>query len=147
MKYKVGDTVKLVSKRSKTWNFGGQMDNFLGSIQKIKEISDWAVRFENPDTHRWSFDINDIDCLVPSSYPKVMWVRDTDKQIWRKRVVFMEKAGRFLAWTHATTLEEAENTCEITTWIQAKDFAVVELTIEEIAEKFDMDPEQIRIKE
>lgn len=149
MEYKVGDTVKLVSKRPGTWNPKGDMDRFLGSVQKIEEISDYSVKFEDPDTHVWAFSFSCINSIVTSSsYPKVMWVRADDDDNWRKRVVFMEKAGRFIAWASATTIEEVENIIDTTVWRQAKDIQpMVELTIAEIAEKFQLQPEQIRIKE
>lgn len=149
MEYKVGDTVKLVSKRPGTWNSKGDMDRFLGSVQKIKEISDFSVKFEDPHTQAWAFSFSCINSIVTSSsYPKVMWVRDDDDDNWRKRVVFMEKVGRFIAWASATTIEEAENITDTTVWRQAKDIQpMVELTIAEIAEKFQLQPEQIWIKE
>lgn len=146
--YNIGDTVKLVSKRPIFWNPDGRMDCFLGSIQKIKSIDYWGRPiFENPDTHQWGFRMSDVESLI-SSYPKVMWVRDDDDDSWRLRVVFMEKAGKFIAWACATTIEDAEKIVETTSWSQAKEVQpTVELTITEIAEKFGILPEHVRIKE
>ena len=53
-------------------------------------------------------------------YPKVMWVSDTEG-IWCKRVVFMEKCGKYLAWNDSETLEDAEKAWGVRTWNYAKD--------------------------
>ena len=148
MNYKVGDTVKLVSVRPNTWNVSGHMDRFLGSIQKIKFIHDNdRVEFENPLTDQWTFRLKHIESVVPQLYPKVMWVSD-DTVTWVKRVIFAEKCGCFLAWNGCETLEQAQWQTSVTTWLYGKDvLPVIELTIQEIAEKFNLHPEQIRIKE
>lgn len=73
-----------------------------------------------------------------SEYPKVMLVSE-NKVYWSKRVVFMEKCERFLAWDTAETLEEAENVYLTASWKYAKDFPVEqpipEYTMEELTEK------------
>ena len=53
-------------------------------------------------------------------YPKVMWVSDTGGT-WCKRVVFMEKCGKYLAWHDSKTLEDAEKAWGVRTWNYAKD--------------------------
>lgn len=53
-------------------------------------------------------------------YPKVMLVSDYG-DAWRKRVVFMEKCGKYLAWSDAETLEDAEDVLEVAAWNYAKD--------------------------
>lgn len=148
MRYRVGDTVKLVSVRPNTWNTLGHMDRFLGSIQKIKFIHDNdRVEFENPLTDQWTFRCKHIESLASPSYPKVMWVSD-DTVTWVKRVIFAEKCGCFLGWNGCETLEQAQWQTSVTTWVYGKDvLPVIELTIQEIAEKFQLQPEQIRIKE
>lgn len=83
-----------------------------------------------------------------NEYPKVMEVSD-DGDSWFKRVVFMEKNGMFLAWSFAETIEEAENTAVAYTWGFAREIQptpTLELTIDQIAEKFNVSPEQIKIK-
>ena len=39
----------------------------------------------------------------------------------QKRVVFMEKRGKFIAWTDAETLEDAETVLDIIAWKYAED--------------------------
>lgn len=53
-------------------------------------------------------------------YPKVMMVGDA-YPLTRKRVVFMEKRGKFIAWTDAETLEDAETVLDIRAWKYAED--------------------------
>ena len=70
-------------------------------------------------------------------------------QEWFKRKVFMEKNGRFLAWTGADTDEEAIRSTSCTGWKYAKEIEEpkdIELTLEQIAEKFGVSVESIKIK-
>ena len=53
-------------------------------------------------------------------YPKVMFVSNNGDD-WKKRVVFMEKCGKYLAWHDVETLEGAEKACGVWTWDYAKD--------------------------
>ena len=59
-----------------------------------------------------------------SKYPKVMMVGDNGEE-WYKRVVFMEKGGKYLSWIDAETLEEAEHKTVVTTWKRAKDIEAI----------------------
>lgn len=93
----------------------------------------------------------------PNSYPKVMYVSDfkDDFKDKRKRVVFIEKGGRFLAWVGAETLEEAEVELNVMEWRYAIDIpeetpeVIVELTMKDISEGkgVGIAPHLIRIKE
>jgi len=59
-----------------------------------------------------------------TTYPKVMWVSDAPihgKESSVKRVVFMEKCGKFLTWSDSETLEQAKLTWCVTEWSYAKD--------------------------
>lgn len=90
-----------------------------------------------------------------NDYPKVMMVSTypiTDDNKGIKRVVFMEKNGKYLAWMHATTLEEAKEETGTTAWRYAKDIEssnIIELTFEDISKGkgVGIDPRLIRIKE
>jgi NTP pyrophosphatase (non-canonical NTP hydrolase) len=63
-----------------------------------------------------------IEEINQSQYPKVMWVSDledfSDKRV---RVVFMEKLGKFLAWSNAETLVESGEKLQVAVWDYAKD--------------------------
>lgn len=101
---------------------------------------------------REGYNILSIDQLLDfqeNEYPKVMEVSD-DGDNWRKRVVFMKKNGRFLAWGIAETIEEAECELGVFSWKFAREIQpapTLELTLDDIAKKFNVSPEQIRIKE
>ena len=59
-----------------------------------------------------------------NGYPKVMIVSNTfitDTSLCYKRVVFMEKQGKYLAWANAETIEESEKEFETCTWTYAVD--------------------------
>lgn len=55
-----------------------------------------------------------------TTYPKVMMVGNA-YPLTQKRVVFMEKRGKFIAWTNAETLEDAETVLDIIAWKYAED--------------------------
>ena len=79
-------------------------------------------------------------------FPRVMLVNNGGNE-WRKRVVFMKKCDRYLAWNKAETIEESECVYESTYWCYAKELPEkVELTKSEIAEKFGISIDQLVIK-
>ena len=87
-----------------------------------------------------------------NTYPKVMWVSEFPKfETKSKRIVFMEKCGRYLAWSNVETLQEAEKVYSVTDWKYAKDIEpevspIKEITMQEIADKFGVSVENLRIK-
>lgn len=84
-----------------------------------------------------------------ATYPKVMMV-SADGDDWQKRVVIAHKCGKYVAWSNATTIKDADMEIFTTTWGYAKDVDTesqpMELTIDQIAEKFGITPEQVKIK-
>ena len=75
-----------------------------------------------------------IELPEEKTYPRVMFVSSDNKNWDVRRVVFMEKCGGFMAWVHAKTLEDAENTTDTCFWEYAKEVEPIEVTLEEIAE-------------
>ena len=67
-----------------------------------------------------SFNAEIIELPEEKTYPRVMMV-SLDEENWFKRVVFMCKNGRYLAWNHAGTVEEAEKEVVSTAWRFAKE--------------------------
>ena len=55
-----------------------------------------------------------------TSYPKVMMV-GYSYPLTLKRVVFMEKCGKFLTWDSADNLKDAENVISVIPWKYAED--------------------------
>jgi hypothetical protein len=65
-----------------------------------------------------------IELPEENGYPKVMMVSNTcitDTSLCYKRVVFMEKQGKYLAWQYAETIEAAEKETTIASWKYAVD--------------------------
>lgn len=87
-------------------------------------------------------------------YPKVMWVGNYPINGYNepiKRVVFMEKNGKFIAWSFAETLKEAETITTTVAWSYAKDVEldnteIVEVTLEDVAKAMNIDVDKLRIK-
>lgn len=93
------------------------------------------------------------EIITLDEYPKLMHVRNDECDKFVKRVVFMEKNGKYLAWIYAESLEEADKTTDTASWKYAKDTEeekeqIVELTIEDISngKGVGIKPELIRIK-
>ena len=63
-----------------------------------------------------------------NSFPRVMLVSN-DECKWHKRVVFMKKCDRYLAWNKAETIEESESICGQTAWRYAKEVHPKQQTI------------------
>jgi hypothetical protein len=84
------------------------------------------------------------------TFPCLMWVgfnqnhMDTKEN---KRVGFMKKEGKFLAWADATSFEEAETVTGATVWDYATPVQKVVVTKQQIAEKFGCDVEDLKILE
>ena len=74
-----------------------------------------------------------IELPEEKAYPRVMLVSHDNIDWDNRRVVFMEKCGGFLAWINAETLEDAENSKAACFWEYAKEFELIEVTLEEIA--------------
>jgi hypothetical protein len=67
---------------------------------------------------------------------------------WEKRKVFAQKSGKFIAWSWAENDESVLNQLDTSSWKYAKEIEEhqVEVTLEEIAEKFGVNVNQIKIK-
>lgn len=97
------------------------------------------------EVHRYNAEI--IELPEENPFPRVMLVSIYGNS-WHKRVVFMKKCDRYLAWKDAETIEESEGIYEATAWRYAKELPEkVELTKSEIAEKFGIPIEQLVIKD
>ena len=78
------------------------------------------------------------------------WMMVSDNNTsWMKRKVFMQKNGKFISWSNAYTDEDVAVTSITRTWKYAKEIEEpkeLELTLEQIAEKFGVSVESIKIK-
>lgn len=88
------------------------------------------------------------------TFPRVMLVSNGGNE-WHKRVVFMKKCNRYLAWNKAETIEESESICGQTAWRYAKEVEPKQRTItlsdlnskiEDIKKLFGIDNEDVIIK-
>jgi len=71
--YKVGDKVRLVSKRPAGWNFAGKMDSYLGKEVIITGIDTSFSFFWFDGSSGWVFSLRDIECKVdaPEDKPEI----------------------------------------------------------------------------
>ena len=116
-----------------------------------ENIWDWSN-----NTYLPSYSVKEF--LKPENeYPKVMKVSllpiktKQDFKNANKRVVFMKKNDRFIAWFDADTIEKSENITSTTNWNYAVDLdwqpeeetKPLKLTMEQIAEKFNAEKIEI----
>ena len=121
--------------------------------------------FVSEDKNYWAFnDTTDLplhsvkEFLEPENeYPKVMKVSrfpintKEDFKNASTRVVFIEKCGKFIAWLNEDTIEKSENVTTTTAWNYAVDLdwqpeeekKPLKLTMEQIAEKFNVEKIEI----
>jgi len=91
------------------------------------------------------------EIAFPLKTPERWMMVSNDVINWVKRKVFMTKNGYFLAWSCAENDKEVNNATDATGWKYAKEIETkiefnLELSLEEIAEKFGVNVEQIKIK-
>lgn len=71
-----------------------------------------------------------------NSFPRVMLVSDVG-DAWKRRVVFMQKCDRFLAWNDADTIEKAECTYRVASWRYAKEIEPRTITLSDLNSKIE----------
>ena len=87
------------------WRYYGVIDGYFNVYSERQAAENNAEIIELPEDN---------------SFPRVMLVSD-DGDDWYKRVVFMQKCDRFLAWNNAETIENAEWTYRVASWRYAKE--------------------------
>ena len=130
---KVGDWIKVqVTEISDHPRYPIRCGNMLSFAKNGVYYNDEQVAFPTEETERWMMVSND----------SINWV---------KRKVITQKNGKFLAWIFAENDEVLNSVSDATSWDFAKEIETkiefnLELSLEEIAEKFGVNVEQIKIK-
>lgn len=94
-------------------------ESILGSYLRFYGVIDGEFdKYTKEDVSYYNAEI--IELPKEKTYPRVMLV-SANKVEWRKRVVLMEKNGRYLAWNNAETMEEAEIEIDLSAWDYAKE--------------------------
>ena len=113
-------------------------ESFLGSETRFYGVIDGKFgNYTEEDVSYYNAEI--IELPEEKTYPRVMMV-SFDSENWHKRVVFMKKCGRYLAWDNAETVEEAENQVNSVAWRFAKDIEEPKeftITLSDINSKMD----------
>jgi hypothetical protein len=141
---KVGDTIWTIQE--------GDVDVIgirLSDIYSIKtKIYSYAINGKNQklDKHPSAFIKNPFENVGFQERWMMVSMHGGD---WRKRKVFAKKNGIFLAWYNAKTDEAVKKELRLDSWKYAKEIEEpkeLELTLEQIAEKFGVSVESIKIK-
>jgi hypothetical protein len=78
---------------------------------------------------------------------RVVQVREHEGEPWNNRVLIKESMGKFVCWDKAETIGEAESGTHTIVWRFMREVPEKRvLTMQEIAEKFNIDVEQIEIE-
>lgn len=86
---------------------------------------------------------------VVEEFPRLMWVKDKDKDPWKTRVVLAIKRNKAVAWSNSETIEDAEGVYSTSYWGMYKEVGelqITEVTLEEVAKLLGKDVNEIRIK-
>ena len=98
-------------------------ENYKGTGKRSGGFT-WDITSEGHDFWAKILMYGELDTFFEkypkTSYPKVMMVGNT-YPLTKKRVVFMEKCGKFLAWDCVDNLKDTENAISVTTWKYAED--------------------------
>lgn len=120
-------------------------------VTKIYENGEYPIRCGN----NLSFAKNGkyaSEATEPTAFPlnefQGRWMMVSDNlEKWYIRKVFTQRNGKFIAWINAENDEEVNKAKAATVWEYAKEIEQpIELTLEEIAEKFGISVEQLKIK-
>lgn len=108
----------------------GEKERYYGVINDMFDC--YAIKF----VIKYNAEI--IELPEENSFPRVMLVSD-DGDSWYKRVVFMQKCDRFLAWNNAETIEKAELKYRVASWRYAKEVEPKQhtITLSDINSKMD----------
>lgn len=116
---------------------------------------DWNKSSQGTHTFFWmdileGGDFTEFYKLYPKekTYPRVMMVSE-DGVHWFPRVVIMEKNKMYITWANAETIEQAKNILNTCAWKYAKEVEepkTIEITMADIAKKFNCKVEQIKIQ-
>lgn len=78
---------------------------------------------------------------------RVVQVREHEGEPWNNRVLIKESMGKFVCWDKAETIKEAESGTHTIVWRFMRELPEKRvITMQEIAEKFNIDVELIEIK-
>jgi hypothetical protein len=130
---KVGDWIKVqVTEIDDTQDYPIICDILCFDKNGVYSFKGGQIAFPVEETERWMMVSND----------SINWV---------KRKVITQKNGKFLAWIFAENDEALNSVSDATSWDFAKEIDTkiefnLELSLEEIAEKFGVNVEQIKIK-
>ena len=111
------DTSVMMGVRTKK---GGDLCRYYGVINNCFDVYSERQAAENG--------AEIIELPEEKPFPRVMLV-SIDEIKWHKRVVFMKKCDRYLAWNKAETIEESESISSITAWRYAKEIEPKQHTI------------------
>ena len=102
-----------------TTEYTGCLNRSDGSTHRFYGVINGAFdNYESSTVIKYNAEI--IELPEEKTYPRVMMV-SFDSENWFKRVVFMKKCGRYLAWNNAETVEGAEEQIGLSVWRFAKD--------------------------
>jgi len=96
------------------------------SANKKQGGFDWKFTKEGYGFWREVIALENFDLFFKNFYPKVMWVSDNNGPEY-KRVVFMKKNDKYLAWGTAENLDDSENYTAVVGWEYAREYYPIKI--------------------
>jgi hypothetical protein len=122
-------------------------------VTEVKDLEDYPIRCGKRLSFRKDgrYHYTEEKVAFPTEETERWMLVSEDADRWMKRKVFMTRNGKFIAWSRAENDKEVNNATDATGWEYAKEIEPkiefnLELSLEEIAEKFGVNVEQIKIK-
>jgi hypothetical protein len=129
-KFKIGDKVIL-----------------KGTIENISKAGEYIININFYYFAGGKFYCKEDSIFHDTTQERVVQVRDSQDESWVDRVFIMEKNEKFLCWANGETLDEAKKATNALSWNFMREVPKKRvITLQEIADKFNIDVEQIEIK-
>jgi len=139
--FEIGD--KVVMK-------GVVVSKHIHTEHEYKVGVEWNIQYVSKQYYYQDGRYSTIDTeptIFHENQERVVQVRDYKNNKWSTRVLIMEKNGKYVCWNKAETIEEAKKETYTTRWNFMRELPEKRvITMQEIAEKFSIDVEQIEIE-
>ena len=146
---KVGDTIWTIQNGYTFAIQISKLSNYPIKVKSGNHVDSYSMdgKYSINDKYPTAFTKNPFENV---GFQERWMMVSNDESLWHKRKVFMQKNGQFIAWLNAKTDDEVKDTYSaVANWKYAKEIEEpkeIGLTLEQIAEKFGVNVESIKIK-
>ena len=117
-------------------------------VKEVRKNTDFPILLEDNSTFNFcgkQFSSDKNSKIFPLEEERWVMVSDDNKS-WRKRKLLKEENGVFITWSYVTE-EEIRQQIKTCSWNYMKEIEpIIELTLKQIAEKFRVPVDNLKIK-